>query len=175
VYSYNCPHVTLFCQPKDQGGLGIEVLELKNKCLLSKWFIKLLSEEGTWHKLLYNKYVKNQTLSQVEVKPTDSPFWKGLMRVKNDFFSRGYFKIGDGSSVRFWEDIWLGDKPLAQQYSSLYRIVNHKNVLVANVLQGFPLNIAFRRNLDDQKCARWMHLVSRLIEIELFNAKDVLR
>jgi hypothetical protein len=52
---------------------------------------------------------------------------------------------------------------------------NHKNVLVANVLQGFPLNIAFRRNLDKQKWARWMHLVSRLIEIELSDAKDVLR
>jgi hypothetical protein len=25
-----------FCGPKDQGGLGIEVLELKNKCLVKK-------------------------------------------------------------------------------------------------------------------------------------------
>jgi hypothetical protein len=27
----------IICRPKDQGGLGIEVLELKNKCLLRKW------------------------------------------------------------------------------------------------------------------------------------------
>jgi hypothetical protein len=26
----------MVCRPKDQGGLGIEVLELENKCLLSK-------------------------------------------------------------------------------------------------------------------------------------------
>jgi hypothetical protein len=31
---------------KDQGGLGIEVLKIKNQCLLSKWFSKLLNEEG---------------------------------------------------------------------------------------------------------------------------------
>jgi hypothetical protein len=27
------------------------------------------------------------------------------MHVKNDFFKRGYFKIGDGTSVRFWEEL----------------------------------------------------------------------
>jgi hypothetical protein len=74
----------IICRPKDQGGLGIEVLELKNKCLLSKWLFKLLSEEGMWQQLLFNKYLKNKTLAQVEAKPTDSSFWKGLMHVKND-------------------------------------------------------------------------------------------
>jgi hypothetical protein len=76
----------IVCRPKDQGGLGIEVLELKNMCLLSKWLFKLLQEEGVWQQLLHNKYIKNKTLAQVEVKPTDSPFWKGLMRVKPEFF-----------------------------------------------------------------------------------------
>jgi hypothetical protein len=132
-----------------------------------------MNEQDVSQEVLRNKYLHSSTLSQVKVKPNDSPFWKGLMKVKDDFFSKASFEVGNGLDTRFWEDIWLGDKPLAQQYSSLYRIVNHKNVLVANVLQGFPLNIAFRRNLDDQKCARWMHLVSRLIEIELSDAKDV--
>jgi hypothetical protein len=82
------------CRPKDQGGLGIEVLELKNKCLLSKWLFKLLSEEGMWQQLLYNKYLKNKTLSQVEAKPNDSQFWKGLMHIKKEFFNRVFFKGG---------------------------------------------------------------------------------
>lgn len=29
-------------RPKYQGGLGVEDLEIKNKCLLSKWLFKLL-------------------------------------------------------------------------------------------------------------------------------------
>ena len=74
------------CRPKDQGGLGIEVLEIKNRCLLSKWLHKLLNEEGVWQELLTNKYLGDKTLSQVRDKPNDSPFWKGLMRVKVDFF-----------------------------------------------------------------------------------------
>jgi hypothetical protein len=67
------------CRPKDQGWLGIEVLELKNRCLLSRWLFKLLIEEGTWQQLLHNKYLKNKTLAEVDEKPTDFPFWEGLM------------------------------------------------------------------------------------------------
>ena len=81
---------SIMCRPKDQGGLGIEVLEIKNKCLLSKWLFKLLNEEGVWQELIRNKYLINRTLAQVDEKPTNSPFWKGLMHVK-EFFSRGSF------------------------------------------------------------------------------------
>ena len=73
-----------------------------------------MNEEGFWQELLRNKYLHSKTLSQVTAKPSDSPFWKGLMKVKADFFSRGTFKVGNGTSIRFWEDSWLGDVPLSQ-------------------------------------------------------------
>jgi hypothetical protein len=94
----------IICRPRDQGGLGVEVLDLKNKSLLSKWLYKLFNE-------LHKKYLHSKTLSQVSAKPTDS--WKGLMNVKYDFLARGEFVVGNGLSTRFWEDSWLGDKPLA--------------------------------------------------------------
>jgi hypothetical protein len=83
----------IICRPKDQGGLGIEVLELKNRCLLSKWLFKLLNEEGVWQELLHNKYLSQKTLAEVQAKPTDSPFWKVLMRVKDDFFVKDILKL----------------------------------------------------------------------------------
>ena len=64
----------IICHPKDQGGLGIEVLDIKNKCLLSKWLFKLLNEEGVWQELLCSKYLGAKKLSRVQVKPQDSPF-----------------------------------------------------------------------------------------------------
>jgi hypothetical protein len=161
------------CRPKDQGGLGIEVLELKNKCLLSKWLFKLLSEEGMWQQLLYNKYLKNKTLSQAVAKPTDSQFWKGLMRVKEDFFNRGFFKVGNGMTVRFWEDVWLADAPLCQQYPALYNIVQHKNVLVSTVMAHTPLNITFRRGLSDNNWLQWLNLCQQLMAISLNSEPDV--
>jgi hypothetical protein len=169
---YRLTRWNIICRPKDQGGLGIEVLELKNKCLLSKWLFKLLNEEGMWQELLHNKYLSQKTLAEVQAKPTDSPFWKGLMRIKNDFFTKGYFKIGNGTSTRFWEDIWLGESSLASQYPSLYNIVNHKNVLVAHVLAHVPLNIGFRRVLSGNKWTTWLHLCQRLMMVNLNNEPD---
>jgi hypothetical protein len=43
---YRLTKWNLICRPKDQGDLGIEVLEIKKRCLLSKWLFKFLSEEG---------------------------------------------------------------------------------------------------------------------------------
>jgi hypothetical protein len=34
----------IICKQKEQEGLGIEVLELKNRSLLIKWLFKLLTE-----------------------------------------------------------------------------------------------------------------------------------
>jgi hypothetical protein len=123
---YRVTKWNIVCRPKDQGGLRIEVLDIKNRCLLSKWLLKLLYEEGVWQEMLSNKYHGSKTLSQVRVKPTDSPFWKGIMKVKDDFFQRGSFVVRDGMKTRFWEDTWLGDTPLATQYPSLYNIVRTK-------------------------------------------------
>jgi hypothetical protein len=60
------------------------------------------------------------------------------MRVKRDFFSRGTFKIGNDKTTRFWEDVWLGEISLTNQYPSLYSIdsiVQGKNVSV-NVMMS---------------------------------------
>jgi hypothetical protein len=43
---YRLTKWNVICCPKDQGCLGIEVLEIKNLCLLSKWLDKLINEEG---------------------------------------------------------------------------------------------------------------------------------
>ena len=68
--------------------------------------------------------------------------------------------------------MWLGDEPLASQYPSLYNIVHHKNVLVANVLAQVPLNIGFRRALTGSKWNDWLNLCQRLMMVNLNNDND---
>jgi hypothetical protein len=169
---YRLTKWNIICRPKDQGGLGIEVLDIKNKCLLSKWLFKLLNEDGVWQELLHNKYLSQKTLSEVQARPTDSPFWKGLLQIKDDFFARGHFVLGDGLSIRFWEDIWLGGSSLAQQYPSLYHIAQYKNVTVAHVLSHAPLNISFRRTLTGNKWVSWIRLCRRLMTVNLGTDQD---
>lgn len=116
--------------------------------------------------------MNNKMLAQVEAKPMDSPFWKGLMRVKNDLVCQGFFKIGDGTTVKFQEDVQLGDNTLAQQYPALYNIVQQKNILVADVLNQTPLNIVFRRGLTGSKWNDWLHLCQKLMLVTLIQNKD---
>ena len=73
---------SVVCRPKDQGGLGIHDLEVKNATLLGKWLFKLLSEEGVWQTLLRRKYVGPKEVSQIHWKPGKSHFWVGLMATK---------------------------------------------------------------------------------------------
>jgi hypothetical protein len=113
IKKYRLTRWNIICRPKDRGGLGIDVLELKNKSLLCKWLFKILNEDGVWQELLTNRYLHSKSLSQVTSQPSDSPFWKCIMEVKEEFFARGSFIVGNGESVRFWEDIWLGDRPLS--------------------------------------------------------------
>jgi len=124
----------VLCTPKDHGGSGILDLDLRNRCLLSKWVFKLINEDDIWQRLLRNKYLRHKTITQVEHMPGDSHFWSGLMQAKNDFLRMGKFNLGDGSQTRFWEDAWLDSTPFKYQYPSLYNIVRKKSATVATVL-----------------------------------------
>ena len=62
---YRLAKWSVVCRPKDQGGLGIHDLEVKNRALLAKWLFKLLTEDGVWQTLLRRKYVGSKAISQV--------------------------------------------------------------------------------------------------------------
>ena len=163
------------CRPKDQGGLGIHDLETKNTALLGKWLFKLLTEDGVWQTLLRRKYIGSKAFSQIEWKPGDSHFWAYLMHVKNSFFRFGSFLIKDGSEIRFWEDSWLGNFPLKDQYPALYNIARNKSDTIAEVLSDNPPNVAFRRDLIGARLASWHALQERLADIQLTDEHDEFR
>ena len=71
---YRLAKWSVVCRPKDQGGLGIHDLDVKNRALLGKWLFKLLIEDGVWQTLLKRKYIGSHALSQVYWKPGDSHF-----------------------------------------------------------------------------------------------------
>ena len=163
----------MVCRPKDQGGLGIHDLQVKNEALLSKWLFKLLTEDGVWQTMLRNKYIGQKAVSQAYWTPGDSHFWAGLMAAKKHLFRFGSFAIRDGSEVRFWEDIWLGNASLREQYPALYNIAREKKILLRKVLSSSPPNISFRRDLIGPRLMSWHNLLSRLDSINIRQGRDV--
>jgi hypothetical protein len=172
---YRLAKWNILCRPKDQGGLGIHDLEIKNRALLGKWLFKLLSEEGIWQTILKRKYMGSKALSQVVWKPGDSHFWAGLMATKRFFFPYTSFSIRDGSQIRFWEDKWLGNTTLREQYPALYSIVRHKSETIATVMHNSPSNMAFRRDILGPRLESWNSLLQRLERVQLMQGSDVVR
>ena len=81
--------------------------------------------------------------------------------------------MGNGETIRFWEDTWLGNLPLQQQYPLLYNLVQQKNATVHDVLHGAPpLNISYRRDLLGHRWDEWSHLCLRLMDINLSDQPD---
>ena len=91
---------------------------------------------------------------------------------KSVFFNRTKFIVGNGTTTRFWEDTWLGDTPLVLQYPSLYSILQRRDATVETVCQFTPLNIHFRRALAGNGWEAWLHLVRRLMDVQLSQQSD---
>ena len=51
-------------------------------------------------------------------------------------------------------------------------IVQRRDALVATIMQSIPLNIQFRRMLVGDRWEAWLHLVSRLMEVQLAHQPD---
>lgn len=62
---------------------------------------------------------------------------------------------------------------LALQYPTLYNIVQRKEEYVGTIFQTIPLNIQFRRALIGERWTAWMHLVRRLIDVQLSDQPDL--
>ena len=65
-----------------------------------------------------------------------------LIGVNDQFIKPGKFKLGDGSQIRFWEDILLGRHHLKAQYPNLYNIVRQGHATVATTIAIVPLNVS---------------------------------
>jgi hypothetical protein len=95
-----------------------------------------------------------------------------LLKVREDFLGCGTFQIKDGSQTRFWEDTWIGSKPLKEQFPNLYSIVYYLHATVANVTNQTPWNISFRRALVGDKLTAWHNLVAKTTSYHLSDGRD---
>jgi hypothetical protein len=128
-----------------------------------------------WQDVLCNKYMKNKPIGEIQRKPGDSQFWSGLMKIKDCFLTLGSFHLNNGENTRFWEDKWIGNIPLKEQYPSLFSIARHKHKTVASAFSTIPLNISFRRSLLGANLVSWHNLVARIGHVTLNDRSDVFR
>lgn len=90
------------CRPKTHGGLGILNTSIMNKCLIIKWWWKIVSSgsDSLWYSLLKGKNFPN--CNPLFASPSGgSQFWRDLVKVRDDFRAHVKFVVGNGTSTRF--------------------------------------------------------------------------
>jgi hypothetical protein len=156
------------CRGKDQGGLGLLNLHNINRAFLAKWLMRFYDDEvtGTWKHILMAKYGLKGDVG------TPSHFWKEAMK-ENILIEIGTsWQVGNGCSVRFWDDRWIGQISLSAIYPNLYHIAYDKNILVSQVFQNNSISIDFARQLIGVYQTEWHELVNFFRYFQLSHSND---
>ncbi|XP_039065107.1 uncharacterized protein LOC120210455 [Hibiscus syriacus] len=113
----------------------------------------------------------------------DSWIWRGIVNnfFKNDDFggclrSHAKLQIGNGKSISFWNDSWLGEVPLKLLFPRIFVLSSNKLGHVADFgsfeLSGWVWNVTTRRNLCDWEVMQLVELLDRLKDIKLIETMD---
>ncbi|GLJ15512.1 hypothetical protein SUGI_0254730 [Cryptomeria japonica] len=81
---------------------------------------KLLNKDVDWSRIIRAKYLGNGDFSSIlkeEGLPSGSKIWNNILSCRDPLSHDMRWLIGNGCNIPFWEDFWLGEKPLASSPS----------------------------------------------------------
>jgi hypothetical protein len=131
---------SLVCSPIKDGRLGIRNLHRFNQALLKKWLWRYATErEAYWRKVVEEEVKYGSMEGDWCTKQVERPFgvgvWKHIRRGWKIFSKFIRFKVGDGTQIRFWHDVWCGDQPLKESFPVLFHIARKKEAWVSDHMQ----------------------------------------
>ncbi|XP_038995739.1 uncharacterized protein LOC120120058 [Hibiscus syriacus] len=148
--------------------------------------VEICCRKSSWWKTVVccvNNMDPNSMMIRNTWTSRTSWIWRGV--VKNffssdafgDFFRKNLcVRAGNGESVQFWYDVWLGTVPLNDRFPRLFALSNNKGGKVAefrlyNDSDGV-WDIQTRRNLVDWEVEQWLQLISPLNSYSLSLVED---
>ncbi|KAL8265324.1 hypothetical protein R6Q59_023454 [Mikania micrantha] len=137
--------------PKKYGGLGVGNLKDMNLALLAKWWWRYKTEpEKLWRRVIDAIHVSIRVPEFMPCKNIISGTWKNITKVDSRLSDcniplRRLIKgvVGDGCSISFWLDTWVGEHPLAEAYPILFDMEAVKSCSVADRIRWVGGNIQF--------------------------------
>nr|KYP37647.1 Putative ribonuclease H protein At1g65750 family [Cajanus cajan] len=130
------------CRKKSQGGLGIKYLSLFNDSLLAKWRWHMYHDRSNlWVNVLESKYGRWVKLIEGDNKKDYSMWWRDLRKVcggdcREQWFDKCMnWKVKNGKRTRFWEDRWIGQQILVEDYPRLYINSGQQQATIHNMGQ----------------------------------------
>ncbi|GKD43326.1 RNA-directed DNA polymerase, eukaryota, reverse transcriptase zinc-binding domain protein [Tanacetum coccineum] len=106
--------------------------------------------------------------------------WCNIIKSAEDLRNKGidlmafYSKrVGNGSNVEFWNDIWFGDVAFGYRFHKIYALENQNDISVAEKMSQAGWNSSFRRiHRGSIELSQWEELCGILGSVILSSAED---
>lgn len=92
--------------------------------------------DSLWRKIVDYKYRASWDCCCTDVAggSYEVSLWKHIGNGWTKFSTFLLYKVGNGSRIHFWHDLWCGDIVLEDAYPTFYNIVVNKEAAVADYL-----------------------------------------
>jgi hypothetical protein len=134
-FKYHLVSWSKVCSPIPEGGLGIRNLRVFNKALLGKWLWRYAHEREAWWRIAIDAKFGSSWggwSSIASSGPHGVGLWKNIRKGWSSFVSFTRFKLGNGSKIRFWDDVWCGESALKEAFPVLYGLSGDRDACVAD-------------------------------------------
>nr|XP_029151642.1 uncharacterized protein LOC114925980 [Arachis hypogaea] len=117
--------------PKKEGGLGVGDAVIRNTALLFKWWWRFSREDyPLWKKVVCScTNIDPAVMIRDQPVPTRGGFWKDICqlqvcepRLREKMISGLAMELGNGRTIRFWEDSWLPNGALKDKFPRLFSV-----------------------------------------------------
>jgi hypothetical protein len=153
-------------RPKRKGGLGIINLRSQNVALFIKHLDKFYNKRDIpWVNLIWNTYYSNGEVPHAS-KDEESFWWKDLLKLRDMFRGIATCRVGDGTTVLFWSNVWNGHL-LQSKYPRLYSFAKNKQISVAQFLLNNQIEVQFHLILSVQAFQEYQELQQLIQQIQL--------
>ncbi|GJX32886.1 putative RNA-directed DNA polymerase [Tanacetum coccineum] len=152
------------CSSSNCGGLGIGSLQAANLAMLSKWWWRFHNENNAlWKQIITSVHGTNGGISVDSLSNHRLPHspWVPITKINSslstmDVNLHSLFTrvIGDGSTVSFWNDLWIGDSKLSSMFPRIFSLETSKECTVhdrCNNNHG-PKNVDVVASPDSWEC-----------------------
>jgi hypothetical protein len=105
-----------------RGGLGLKKLEEWNRAATLKHIWSLFAQSGSiWVAWVDSYWLKGRSLWNISIPKVCSWSWKKLLNLRETAKKFISFKVGEGTSISLWFDLWHPAGRLLDTY--VFRIV----------------------------------------------------
>ena len=159
------------CKPKKKGGLGIINIRSQNSALLLKHLDKFYNKkEISWVKLIWYAHYSNGEIPHATIDK-GSFWWRDILKLCDLFRGIANCKLGDGSTVLFWSDLW-NDSVLQIKFPRLFSFAKNRKVSVSEFLLN-NIESQFHLPLSEQAYQEYQALQDYIQTLQVQpNTKD---